>query len=332
MRRREFISLLGTGALTWPLAARAQQTSRLPTIGYLGVSSRSAQSQLIDAFLERLRQLDWNDGRNLKIEYHFADGRPERFAEIAAHFVRLNVDIIFTSTDPTALAAKQATSTIPIVFVSGVDPVGNGLVASLSRPGGNVTGISFDATDLAGRRGLTGKRIELLREIVPNLHQLGIVVNIDNKSTRQTAEDAQEAAKALNIGDSIFPIRRVEDIPAVFDALKGHVDTLFVPSDPVVFIDRARISTLALAARLPTLMTVREQVEAGGLLSYGPDLADEFRRGAEVIDKILRGAKPNDIPVEQPTRFDLVINLRTAKTLGLTLPPVLLATADEVIQ
>src|ERR1700730_4817413 len=295
--RREFITLLGAGA-AWPLVARAQQP-KMPTIGYLGVSTRSAQSQWIDAWLQRLRELGWVDGRNLAIEYRFAEGRSERFSEIAAEFVRLRVDVIFTPTTPPALAAKQATSVIPIVCASASDPVGSGLVASLARPGGNVTGIANDALDVAGKRVLVGKRIELLKEVVPVLRRLGIMANVDNLSVAQAVGDAQEAASKLGVEVTLFPIRRAEDIEPAFEGLTGRVDALFIPSEALVFINRTRISTLALAARLPTLCWNREQVEAGGLMSYGPSTPDLLRRGAEYVDRVLRGAKPAGIPVAQ---------------------------------
>ena len=332
MRRREFITLVGAAAATCPLSVRGQPSIKLPTIGFLGPATRSSQSRVLDAFLGRLRDLGWIGGKNLAIEYRFAEGRPDRYAEIAAEFVRLKVDIIVTSTTGPTIAAMRATSTIAIVFASALDPVGHGLVSSLARPGGNVTGNSFDVTDDAGRHGLTGKRIEILRAVIPGLRRLGIMANIDNFSMRQTVDDAQDAVNAFGIHLITFPIRNTEDITPAIDTAKGEADALIVPIDPVVFSDRIRIGTLAIAARLPTLMSIREQVEAGGLMSYGTNLPDQYRRAADIVDQILHGTKPGDIPVAQPTTFELIVNLTTAKALGLTMPESFLLLADEVIE
>ena len=326
MRRREFITLLGGAAAAWPLAARAQQPAKLPTIGFLGASTPSAQSQWVAAFVQRLRELGWIEGRTVAIEYRWAEGRSERFAEIAAEFVRLKVDVIVTAGTAAVLAAKQATSVIPIVFAVAGDPVGSGLVASLARPGGNVTGLSIQATDLAG------KRLELLREVVPGLRRLAIMANVGNPGAVLEMGEVQAAARTLGLEVATLEIRRAEDIAPAFEALKGRADALYVCADPLVITNRIRINTLALGARLPTMHGIREYVEAGGLMSYGPNFPDLFRRAADYVDKILRGAKPADIPVEQPTKFDLVINLTTAKALGLDVPPTLLARADEVIE
>ena len=325
MKRREFITLLG-GAAAWPLAARAQQPGKLPTIGFLGADTPSTESQRVAAFVQRLRELGWIDGRNLAIEYRWAEGRNERYAEIAAEFVRLKVDVIVTAGTPPTLAAKQATAVIPIVFAAASDPVGTGLVASLARPGGNVTGLSIQTTDLAG------KRLELLREVVPGLRRLAIMANVGNPASVLEMGEAQATARTLGLEVTTSEIRRAEDIAPAFEALKGRADALYVCADPLVNTNRIRINTLALGARLPTMYGFREYVEAGGLMSYGPNLPDLFRRAADFVDKILRGAKPADIPVEQPTKFDLVINLTTAKALGLDVPPTLLARADEVIE
>ncbi len=325
MRRREFLGVLGGAAAAWPLAARAQQPGKLPTIGFLGASTPAAQGQWTAAFVQRLRELGWIEGRTVAIEYRWAEGRSERFAEIAAEFVRLKVDVIVTAGGAVA-AAKQATSVIPIVFAVAADPVGSGLVASLARPGGNVTGLSIQSTDLAG------KRLELLREVVPGSPPVG-----DHGQCRQSRHRAGDG-RGSGGGPHARPrvvtseIRRAEDIAPAFDALKGRADALYVCADPLVSTNRIRINTLALGARLPTMYGIREYVEAGGLMSYGPNFPDLYRRAADYVDKILRGAKPADIPVEQPTKFDLVINLNTAKALGLTVPPTLLARADEVIE
>jgi putative ABC transport system substrate-binding protein len=323
-KRREVISLLG-GATIWPLAAWAQQAGKLPTIGFLGATTPAGGGQLLAAFVQRLRELGWVDGRNIAIEVRWAEGRSERFAEIAAELVRLKVDVILTHNTPPVLAAKEATSVIPIVFASAGDPVGTGVVASLARPGSNVTGLSAGSTDVVG------KRLELLREVMPGLRRLAILAS-DSPHLVQEIGEVQRAAGALALEVATFEIRRIEDIAPAFETLKGGADALYVISDPVTVSNRVRINTLALGARLPTMHSVREPVESGGLMSYGANWADMFRRAADFVDKVLRGAKPADIPVEQPTKFDLVINLTTAKVLGLEIPPTLLARADEVIE
>jgi putative ABC transport system substrate-binding protein len=324
LKRREFMALLG-GAAPWPLAAGAQQAGKLPTIGFLGTTTPSAWSQWVAAFVQRLRDFGWIEGRNLTIEYRWAEGRDERFVEIAAEFVQLKVDVIVTS-GTALLAAKQATSVIPIVFAVANDPVGSGFVASLSRPGGNITGLSLQSTDLAG------KRLELFREVVPGLRRLAIMAHVGNPGAVLELAEVQATARALGLEVATLEIRRAEDITPAFEVLNGRVDALYIETDALIFTHRIRINTLALAARLPTMHSVRAYVEAGGLMSYGPNYTDLFRRAGELVDKILRGAKPADIPVEQPTKFDLVINLTTVKALGLTVPPTLLARADEVIE
>jgi ABC-type uncharacterized transport system substrate-binding protein len=323
-RRREFITLLGGAVATWPLAARAQQT-RLPTIGFLGANP-SIESHRVAAFVQRLRELAWIDGRNLAIEYRWAEGRNERYAENAAELVRLKVDVIVTVATPPTLAAKQATTVIPIVFGAASDPVGTGLVESLARPGSNVTGLSNQISDTGG------KKLELLREVVPSLRRLAILANVGNPAVVLDMGEAQAAARKLGLEVTTSEIRRAEDIAPAFDALKGRADALYVCTDPLVNTHRIRVNTLALAARLPTIHGLREYVEAGGLMSYGPNLPDLMRRAADYVDKILRGAKPADIPVEQATKFDLIINLTTAKALGRTIPESFLLRADEVIE
>jgi putative tryptophan/tyrosine transport system substrate-binding protein len=253
-------------------------------------------------------------------------GRNERFAEIAAEFVRLKVDVILTHNTPTVLAAKQATSVIPIVFATAGDPVGSSLVATLARPGGNVTGVSSQGSDAAG------KRLELLREVVPGLRRFAVLANLASSYPALELGEVQAASRALGLEVNPFDIRRAEDIALAFEALKGHAEALYVVADPLASTNRIRINTLALGVRLPTMHTVREFVEAGGLMSYGSNWPSQFRRAADFVDKILRGAKPADLPVEQPTKFDLVVNLTTAKALGLTVPPTVLARADEVIE
>jgi putative tryptophan/tyrosine transport system substrate-binding protein len=324
VKRREFITLLG-GAAAWPLAARAQQAGKPPTIGFLGTTTASAWGPWTTAFVQRLHELGWIEGHNLAIEYRWAEGRSERFAEIATEFVRLKVDVIVTGGNAAA-AAKQATSVVPIVFVLVGDPLGTGLVASLARPGGNVTGLSNQATDVVG------KRLQLLREVLPSLRRLAIMANVDYPTGVLEVGEIQAAAGTLSLDVTNFEIRRAEDIAPAFETLKGRADALYVVGDALVTTYQIRMNTLALAARLPTIYSQREQVEAGGLMSYGPNFPDLFRRAAEFSDKILRGGKPADIPVEQPTKFELAINIKTATALGLTVPPTLLARADEVIE
>ena len=281
---------------------------------------------MVAAFTQRLRELGWIEGRTITIEYRWAEGRAERFAQIAAEFVRLKVDLIVTSGTPQVVAAKQATSVIPIVFARAGDPVANGLVASLARPGGNVTGLSSQGDELAG------KRLELLREAVPSLRRVAILANVGNSFSVIELGEAQAAARTLGLEFDALEIRRAEDIVPAFEALKGHAQALYVCADGLVDANKIRINTSALGARLPTIHAYREYVEAAGLMSYGANLPDLYRRSADYVDKILRGAKPADIPVEQPTKFDFIINLTTAKALGLELPSTLTARANEVIE
>jgi ABC-type uncharacterized transport system substrate-binding protein len=324
LRRRQFITLL-SGAAAWPFAAHAQQAEKLPTIGFLGASP-SIESQRVAAFVQRLRELAWVDGRNVAIEYRWAEGRNERYAEAATELVRLKVDVIVTSATPATLAAKEATAVIPIVFGAVSDPVGTGLVASLARPGGNVTGLANQVSDTAG------KKLEFLREVVPDLRRLAIMANVGNPASVLEMGEAQAAARKLGLEFTTSEIRRADDIAPAFEALKERADALYICPDPLMNTNRTRINILAVGARLPTMHGIREYVEAGGLMSYGLRLPDQFRRVADIVDKILRGAKPADIPVEQPTKFDLVINLTTAKALGLTIPDSFLLRADEVIE
>ena len=326
LRRRDFITLLGGAVAAWPLAARAQQPAMLPTIGFLGSGTPAAHGHWVAAFVQRLRELGWIEGRNLTIEYRWAEGRSNRAAELAAEFVRLKVDVIVTYANPMVVATKQATSVIPIVLALSGDPVGAGLVASLARPGGNITGLSMLSADLAG------KRLELLREVVPGLSRLAIMVNVGFPNAVLESGEVQAAAGTLGLEVLPLEIRQAQDIAPAFEALKDHADALYVCTDALLNANRIRINTLALGARLPTMHGYKESVEAGGLMSYGANLTDLFRRAGDYVDKILRGAKPGDIPVEQPIKFDLVINLTTAKALGLTVPPSLLARADEVIE
>jgi ABC-type uncharacterized transport system substrate-binding protein len=285
MRRRAFITLLG-GAVTWPLAARAQQPAKLPIIGYLGPSTRSIDVHRLGALVQRLRELGWIEGRTIVIEYRWAEGRNEHLAEVTAEFVRLKVDVIVTAGTAAVVTAKQATSVIPIVFAVAGDPVGTGLVASLARPGGNVTGLSNQSADLAG------KRLELLREVVPSLRRLAILANAGSPIGVLEMREAQAAARTLGFEVATVEIRRAQDIAPAFEALKGRADALYVCGDPLVTTNRIRINTLALGARLPTMHGQGDNVEAGGLMSYGANYPDLHRRAADYVDKILRGAKP----------------------------------------
>jgi putative ABC transport system substrate-binding protein len=326
MQRREFITLLGGTAAAWPFVARAQQQSaKLPTIGFLGAATRASWELWTNAFVERLRELGWVDGKTVAIEYRWAEGRSDRYAEIAAEFVRLKVDVIVT-VGSAVPAAKHATSTIPIVFAIAVNPVGTGFVESLARPGGNVTGLSNQTTELAG------KRVQLLQDTLPNLHRLAVIVDVGYPGSVLEIAEVQAAARKTGIGVELLEIRRAEDIAPIFETLKSAPQALYVCADAMINANVARINALALSARLPTIHAFRDFLGSEGLMSYGANNADLFRRSAEYVDKILRGAKPGDLPIEQPTKYELVINLKTAKALGLTIPESFLLRADAVIE
>jgi putative ABC transport system substrate-binding protein len=325
MNRREVLTLLG-GAAAWPAETNAQQVAKLPIIGFLGSGTPATAGAWIAAFTQRLRELGWIEDRTIKIDLRWAEGRSDRSAEIAAEFVRLKIDLIVTYSGEQALIAKQATSTIPIVATLMGEPVRNGLVASLARPGGNVTGLASMTDELGG------KRLELLREIVPGLRRLAVLANTNNPSSKIEIDIVRAAAGPLGLEVLPSGIQRAEDIAPALAAIATHADALFVVGEPLTFSHRTRISTLALAARLPTTYSIREYVEAGGLMSYGASFPPLFRRAADYVDKVLRGAKPSDLPVEQPTRYDLVVNLTTAKALGLKIPESFLLRADEVIE
>ena len=285
MRRREFITLLGGAAASWPLAARAQQPAKLPTIGFLGQSTRSAASEWVAAFVQRLRELGWIENRTVAIDYRWGEGREERFAEVADEFVRLKVDVIVTSGTPAVLASKHATSVIPIIFATAGDPVGNNLVASLAQPGGNVTGLSTQMGDLAG------KRLELLREVVPGLRRVAIMANVGNPATVLELGEVQAAAGTLGLELVTLEIRHAQDIVPAFEALKGRSEALYVCTDGLINTNRIRINILAVGARLPTMYGSRDYVEAGGLMSYGVNFPDLFRRAADYVDKIASTAR-----------------------------------------
>ena len=326
MRRREFVAAICGAAVIGPFAANAQQVAKVPTIGFLGQLSSSAMSKWTAAFVQRLRELGWVEGRTVAIEYRWGDGRGERFAEIAAELVRLKVDVIVTGGTGAIIAAKQATSVIPIVFATAGDPVGSGLVASLARPGGNLTGLSNLSVDLPS------KRLELLREVVPGLRRLAIMANIGNPAVVVEMRQVQVAAGTLGLAVTPLEIRRAEDLAPAIEPLKGHADGLYVVTEALANTNRFEINTLAMSARLATMHGEMGYVEAGGLMSYGPSFPDLYQRAAQYVDKILKGAKPSDLPVEQPTKFELVINRKTANALGLTVSSMLLAQADEVIE
>ena len=319
MKRREFISFLGSTVFASVHTARAQQPNKRPTVALVLYSASTDVWSA--AFTERLRELGWTAGRTIAIEYRWSEGRPERIAEIAAELVQQNVHVIFTYGAAVA-TLKQAITSIPIVLIAN-DPVDSGLVASLSRPGGNVTGLSLQAPESAG------KRLELLRQVVPSLRRLAILFDATYPAAVLEKEKVQAVARNLGLEVEPHGTRRAEDIAPVFDALKGQADALYVVANSA---NGALIATLALNMRLPTIFEHAVPVRAGGLMSYGPDLAVLFGRAADFVDKILRGAKPGELPIEQPTKFNLAINLKTAEALGLSVPPVLLTTVDEVIE
>jgi putative ABC transport system substrate-binding protein len=303
---------------------RAQQAGKPPTIGFLG-SNELAWSSWTAAFVQRMRELGWIKDRPIAIEYRWSEARPERVAEVAAEFVRLKVDVI-VSYGTAVPALREATSTIPIVFAIAIDPAGAGIVPSLARPGGNVTGLSIEQTEAAG------KRLELLRAVIPHLHSLAVIANVANPQTKQEMGAVQTAARALGLELAPLEIRRAEDVATSFAALKGQADALYIAQDTLTNANRTQILTFALGARLPTIVSSSDFVKAGALMSYGPNYPALFRRAAEYVDKILRGAIPGEIPVEQPTKFNLVINLTTAKAIGLAMPESVLLRADEVIE
>jgi putative ABC transport system substrate-binding protein len=325
MRRREFITLLGSAA-TASCSLAFAQPAKLPTIGYLGGADPVSQRAWVEAFVLRLREHGWVERRTLDIEYRWGEGRAERYAAFAAEFARMKVDVILAGGTEAAIAAKQATSTIPIIFPTAGDPIGSRLVVSLARPGGNATGLSNLGTDLAA------KRLALLREVLPGLRRVAVMVNTEYSGGVTEGEQINAAVQKLGLELISMPIRSVGDIAPAFERLKGRAEAFYATGDALVNAQRLRINTFALAARLPTMFPQREYLEAGGLMSYGTNFSDLNRRAADYVDKVLRGAKPADLPVEQPTKFDLVINRITARALGLDIPITLLAIADEVIE
>jgi ABC-type uncharacterized transport system substrate-binding protein len=326
MKRRDFISLFGSAAAVWPLAARAQSTGKKYTIGYLSAGSPGLE-EATAAFTDTLRELGWVEGKNVTFERRFAENRLERLAEFAAELVHLRVDVIVTEGTLAPLAAKQATSTIPIVMNVAGDPLGSGLVESLARPGGNVTGISLMAPDLGG------KRLELLKELLPHLGRVAVLWNATNPYAALVYKQTQAAGRTLEIEVQSLEVRGPDEFEDAFEAVRQqHPDALVTVEDPLTGSYRKRIVDFATIDRLPSLYGFRENVLDGGLISYGANFADLFRHAAGYVDKVLKGVKPADLPIEQPTKFELVINLKTAKALGLQVPPSLLARANEVIE
>jgi putative tryptophan/tyrosine transport system substrate-binding protein len=329
MRRREFITLLGGAAAAWPLAARAQQPAgRVYRVGYFAITSRERSLHLMKAFEEGLRSLGYRVGENVVIEYRFVDGELERLPALATDLVRLGVDVIVAGNNVNTVAAMKATTTIPIVMASSADPVSAGLVASLARPGGNVTGIAQDTGPEQH-----AKRVELLKETLPNLSRVGVLWNPDFAPNQERLTSIREAAPALGL--TLVPVkaRGLDSLEQAFATMMGErVQMLVVLSDGVLFNCRGQIGVMALGNRLPAIAAAREYAEAGLLLTYGIDLRDQFRQSAVFVDKIFKGTKPADLPVEQPTKFDLVVNLKTAKAIGVEVPPALLLRADEVIE
>ena len=323
------VAVLAVSLLAAPLAADAQQARKVPRIGFLWVTSPSDRPSHLDAFRQRLRELGWVEGQNIVIDYRYAEGRVDRLPDLAAELVRLKVDLIVASAGTqAATAAKNATETIPIVMIYVRDPVGTGLIASLARPGGNVTGVS-------GYAGLeiVARQLELLKETVPKIRRVAILSNPANAYHQLAIREANVAARSLGVQLQLLEARGPNEFDGAFAAMaKERVGALLVLSDAMLNSHRTRLADLAARSRLPAAYGVRESVEAGGLMSYGPSFLDLYRRSAAYVDKILKGAKPADLPVEQPTTFELVINLKTAKALGLTIPQSLLQRADQVIE
>jgi putative ABC transport system substrate-binding protein len=328
MWRREFLPLIWGAVLALLVffPASGQQRDKIPVVGFVGATSPTIWAPFIAAFRDRMRELGWIDGYNIAFELRWAEGHEDRYAEFAAELIRLNARVILTSSTGPVIALKKATSTIPIVFAAAGDPVGTGLVSSLAHPGGNVTGLSNQQTDLAGRR------LAFLREIAPEIRRVGVMGNVTAPNV--VLEMNAVVAAALKLGLDVVPVTlsRADDILPGMKSVIGKVDALYICTDPLLTLHRARISTFAASEKLPTVYAFREYVEAGGLLSYGPNFPDLFRRSADFVDKILHGARPSDIPVEQPTKYDLIVNLTTAKALGLEIPESFLLRADQVLE
>jgi putative ABC transport system substrate-binding protein len=326
MRRREFIAALGGAAVAWPLAARAQEV-KVPRIGFLGNSTAALETNLIRPFRDGLRALGYEEDRNIVIEYRWAEGNYERFPSLVAELLASKVDVLVTAGTPASLAIKRATTSVPVVMIAVGDPVGTGLVPSLAQPGGNLTGLSSIAPDLEG------KRLELLREVLPKLSHVGMFINSVNPFHTTSLRQARAAAQALRIMLQVLDVRASQDLDGAFAAiLKERPQALLILADRVFLHNRARMMDFATKQRLPNVNAYHELVEAGGLMSFGPSYEEMHRRAATFVDKILKGAKPADLPIEQPTKFTLVLNVKSAKAIGIDLPPILLARADEVIE
>ncbi len=330
MRRRGFIKGVASSAIAWPLRAHAQQnTSTIRHVGILSPESvpRAEALGLLNAFRQGLKERGWVEGQNIAFEYRSADGKEDALPKIAAEMVQLRLDAILAEATPAIRAARDATQSIPIVMAVSNDPVASGFIASLNRPGGNVTGLSVQSSELAG------KRVQLLTEIVPTLARLAVLSNPTNPSHALAVQQMQTAARPFGIGLHVVEASAPDKLDSAFAAIADtHADGLIVLPDAMFFGEHHRIVVLTAAAHLPALFPEKEVVKTGGLMSYGPSIPASFRRAAAYVDKILRGANPADLPVEQPTKFDLIINIKTAKSLGLTIPQTLLATADEVIE
>ena len=326
--RREFITLLGGAAAAWPLAARAQQPGKKFRVGYLGISSPSLEPHYVEAFRQKLRELGHVDGENIAIEYRWAEGQDDRLPNLASELVRLKPDVIVTTGTPGALAAMQATKTIPIVMASSADPVGSGLVSSLARPEGNVTGFTILGPQLEG------KRLEVLKQAVPGLSRLAVLWNPSNPGIVSYFETVKDAGRTLRISlDPVVEVRRTDELDNAFTAIaNARPHALAVIADRFLLAHRKRIIDFAAVKRLPTMYPYREYVDAGGLMSYAPSNIELFRGAATYVDKILKGAKPGDLPIQEPTKFELVINLKAAKAIDLEIAPTLIARADEVIE
>jgi putative ABC transport system substrate-binding protein len=327
VRRRDFIIGLGGAAVAWPLTGRAQQAAKIPRIGILSPFSPADTALWHQAFLRGLRDLGWVDGKNITIEYRYSDGRNDRLPELIADLVRLRVDIIVTAVTNDTLAAKNAAGGIPIVMAAAGDPVATGIVASLARPGGNITGLSQMNPEL------TGKRLELLKEIAPNISSVAVLLNPDDPISILGRNEIELPARKMKVELHLLEVRSTSELDKAFqEAAKARVNALAIMPNPAFVTNLKRIADFAIQNRLPSMYHLREFANVGGLLSYGVDRIDLFRRAATFVDKILKGASPADLPIEQPTKFELVINLNTAKALGLTVPPQLLARADEIIE
>jgi putative ABC transport system substrate-binding protein len=329
MNRREFIPLLGATAVTWPLAARAQQGERVRRIGFLlpGVARTMAVRGQLEAFRQGLKEYGWVEGQNIIVEYRFAEGKEDALPAIAAELVRSRLDVIVAEGTAAIQAAKTVTQTVPIVMATSADPVGTGLVASLNRPGANITGLSLQTGELSG------KRLQLLTEIVPGLARLAVLSNPLNASITPIIEQTKAAAQSLGVEIQVLEVQAPDKFESAFAAItSAHAGALIVLPDPLLYGQHPRIVTFTAASHLPALFPEKEVAEAGGLIAYGPSVPASFRRAAAYVDKILGGAKPADLPVEQPTKFELVVNLPTAKAIGITIPTSILLRADEVIE